>query len=174
MADLIVAPTLAALRECLGAELEHTLRGPVCRVAVRHAAGIPVGDGCGCECAPDPDTGVAGQGDAWVRLVQLVPDALIPGGGSSCPAGWSAVIELGALRCVPLSEDGSALPAEVVEATAMEMLSDLNAMVRVLCCSVLRDRDVTVDYYLPIGPAGNCAGGALQFRVALPSGPGGC
>jgi hypothetical protein len=105
--------------------------------------------------------------------VQLLPDVLLPG-GSVCAPGWSAVIELGVLRCIPLSEDGSALPAATEENTSAELLSDMHAMVRVLCCSVLDDRDVTIDYYLPIGPAGSCAGGALQFRVALPSGPGRC
>lgn len=173
LSDSLVAPLLVALRDCLCAELQRSVLGPACRCMIVHNFTSPVMDGCDCIC----DEG--GQGDAWVRLVRLEPELTAdPVHRHSCPVGWQAVIELGTYRCVPTPEDGEEfLPLEerVVTDSALELLSDMNALLRVLaCCPPLRDMDVGVEFWQPVGPAGGCAGGVLQIRVALSGGPGGC
>jgi hypothetical protein len=166
LSDSLVAPLLTALRDCVCAQLEATPLGATCRCMIVHSFTLATMDGCGCGCD-------AGQGDAWVRLVRLEPDGLVGGlGSTNCPTGWQAIVELGVYRCVPVSEEGEALPQQTVTDTALNMLADMNALIRVLaCCDTLDDRDVSVDFWQPVGPAGSCAGGTLQIRVALPGGP---
>lgn len=169
LVDSLVAPVLLALRDCLCAELAKSLAGPPCRCVIVHSDTFPIMDGCDCTCEPN------GQGDAWTRLVRLEPEvSATPVVTSKCPPGWIAVIELGVHRCIPLTEDGSPLPDRQQNDLALMLLADMNATLRALCCPVLADHDIGVDFWQPIGPAGGCAGGALQIRVALPGGPGGC
>lgn len=172
VADTLVAPLLRALRDCLCAQLQTSPLGGTCRCMIVHSSALPVMDGCDCSC----DGGT--QGDAWVRLVRLDPDtALFATIASVCPPGWQAVIELGTYRCVPIPEEGvEILPESQVDATTMNLLGDMHALLRtVACCPVLRDLSVGVEFYSPIGAEGGCAGGILQLRVALSGGPpGGC
>lgn len=169
LSDPLVAPLLVQLRDCVRTELARAVAGPVCRCAVAHSVVTPTMDGCDCECDD-------GQGDAWVRLVRLEPDETLEGiGPAVCPTGWQAVIELGVYRCVPLPEEGEALEEQVVSDIALAALSDMNALIRVLgCCSALWDTALGVEFWQPVGPAGGCAGGTLQFRVAISGGPGAC
>lgn len=171
LADALVAPLLLELRDCLRGELVRTIRGPVCRCALVHSFTTPVMDACHCECGLSLG-GREAQGDAWVRLVRLEPDVQIAGlTPQQCVPGWQAVIEIGTHRCAPITEDGSALPEEELTTLALDMASDRAALLRVFACSrVLRDRDTLPDFYQPLGPEGRCAGGVLQFRVALPGG----
>jgi hypothetical protein len=169
LSDSLVAPLLVVLRDCVRTELARSTAGPVCRCAIAHSVVTPTMDGCDCECDD-------GQGDAWVRLVRLEPEeSLETIRPSVCPTGWQAVIELGVYRCVPLPEEGEALEEQVVSDIALSALSDMNALIRVLgCCEALRDAFIGVEFWQPVGPSGGCAGGTLQFRVAISGGPGGC
>jgi hypothetical protein len=169
LSDSLVAPLLVALKACLYAELARSTSGKVCRVTVRHSVVTPTMDGCDCECDD-------GQGDAWVRLVRLEPEeSLSLVTPTSCPPGWQAVIELGVYRCVPLPEEGEALSEQDENDIALSALSDMNALVRVYgCCDALADEFRGAEFWQPLGPSGGCAGGALQFRVAISGGPGGC
>lgn len=162
LSDPRAAPLLIGLRDCLRDQLAATVNGRACRTMIVHSAGAPVMDGCACECED-------GQGDAWVRLVRLDPNDATLG---TCDDSWQAVVELGVYRCVPVSEDGGPLDEEQVTEPALEALSDMYALLRVYdCCAALRDTDKGVDYWLPVGPAGGCGGGILQFRVGLPGYP---
>lgn len=172
LSDSLVAPLLVSLRECVRAQLARSISGPVCRASLRHSVVTPTMDGCDCEC---PE----GQGDAWVRLVRLEPDVSNDTGGglqpSSCAPSWLAYVEIGVYRCVPLPEEGEALPEQTEHVISLDALSDMNALLRVLtCCPTLRDTFTAVDFWQPLGPSGGCAGGALQFRVAILGGAGVC
>lgn len=170
LSDSLVAPLLVALRECVRTELARSVNGPVCRASIRHSVVTPTMDGCDCLCED-------GQGDAWVRLVRLDPDGdgqgfALPG---VCPQGWVAIIEMGVYRCVPLPEEGEALPEDTEHQIALAALADMNALVRVVgCCPALRDEHVGVEFWQPLGPTGGCAGSSLQIRVPISGGPGGC
>lgn len=169
LSDNLVAPLLVELRDCLCSQLARTPAGPVCRCMLLHNFSLPPMDGCDCTCEN-------GRGDGWVRLVRLEPEvSLNLTHPTVCPTGWLATIELGVYRCVPLDDSPAAMPAQQVGDIALEMLADMAALIRVLgCCPALADRDVGVDYWQPVGPAGGCAGGTLQIRVAISGGPGGC
>lgn len=170
LSDSLAAPLLVALRECVRAQLARSTSGPVCRASIRHSVVTPAMDGCDCQCAD-------GQGDAWVRLVRLEPDvdnagAVAP---SACPTAWLAVIELGVYRCVPLPEEGEALPEQTEHVISLDALSDMNALLRVLtCCLALADAFIGVDFWQPLGPSGGCAGGMLQFRASILGAVAGC
>jgi hypothetical protein len=169
--DTMVAPLLLVLRDELRRQLLSTMAGRTLRCAVVHSATQPVMDGCVCE--RDVTHGAA-QGDAWVRLGSLNPAVFgnsfttttVP---STCPTVWQASIELGTYRCVPVPDEGQALPEEVVTNTALMLASDMAALLRTLsCCEELQELQVAAEGYSPIGPAGGCAGGALTFTVDLP------
>lgn len=173
LSDSLVAPLLVALRDCLCEQLKSSMYGPVCRCMIVHGFALPIMDGCDCDCDQE------GQGDAWVRLVRLEPEVTLQMvSPQPCPTGWQAVVEMGSYRCVPTPDDGEEelpMDARVVTDSALALLADMNALLRVLgCCDALRDRDVGVDFWQAVGPSGGCAGGTLQIRVALPGGPGGC
>lgn len=177
IADTLLSPILLALRDCLCKQLERSQIGPVCSCYIVHHQSLPTMDGCDCTCEPVDAEERAGRGSASVRVVRLAPDLGPYGTGPSpCPTGWQVTLAMVVYRCIPLPEDEeSVLPAAVQTATALELNSDLAAMLRVLgCCQELRDRDMGVDFAGPLGPAAGCAGWEIQFSLALAGPPGGC
>lgn len=176
LSDALISPIMLSLRDCLSAELARSPAGPVCRAFLAWGQVPPSMDGCSCECT-DVD-GDHGQGDAWVRLVRLDPQTFTSGGAATamnCPLGWLASIEIGYYRCTPLSEDGGALPAQEATDSALTMAGDMAALLRVLsCCQALDERQPAVDGFTPLGGIGGCAGGAIVFQVALPTGRSQC
>lgn len=176
--DTMLSPILLGLRDCLCAQLERSQAGPVCACYVVHNQSLPTMDGCDCTCEPPPgEEERAGRGSASVRIVRLVPDLGAYGvGPSPCPTGWQVTLAMVVYRCIPLPEDeDSVLPPEVHTATALELNSDLAAMLRVLgCCDELADRDLAVDFAGPVGPSGGCAGWEMQFSMTMAGAPGGC
>lgn len=177
VADQLVGPLLIALRDCLCAEVQKSITGPVCRCYVAWDQGLPIQDGCTCECAA-PD-GRAGVGDAWARLVSVSPNlgsgvsALGTGAGgvdaSVCFTGWVATIELGVARCHPEPGDPQKpLPAQTNTDVALWRLSDFAAMRRAwTCCPLLADVPSVPVLFTPFGPSGNCSGGTLSINVEL-------
>jgi hypothetical protein len=176
LVDALVAPLLLELRDCAVKQLGLSIAGPVCRAFLAWGGAPPVMDGCHCGCQVSP--GVTGNGDAWVRLSNLGPDpAMVPRGvAAGCPTGYVATIGIGHYRCIPIPDDGSALPAQTMTDTALMLLSDAAALRRVLtCCTALTDDTRTgqgtlvVQGYNPIR-AGDCGGGELLIRVPLERG----
>lgn len=171
VADRLTYPTASALRDCLAEQLAATLFGPVCRVGVRYgAAGAAAFDGCDCTCT-DP----AGQGAAWVRVVQVAPAPIDGRGARSggpiratpCRAPWLVTYELGVTRCYPVSNDGAPLPVDQVDATAQRFLSDQSAIMRAVNCCPKLDQHSGVEFVRldALGPSGGCAGAVATIRV---------
>lgn len=175
--DTYVAPLLLELRECWRAELARTLSGRVCRCWVHWGATAPVMDGCHCNCD-------GGNGDGWVRLVELSAD---PGTGSftegrnrfgnaGCVPGVIATVAIGSYRCIPMSEDGSRLPEATENSIGLLQQSELMAFLRLLnCCPAWTDEETrdrlrigsaALHRYQPIRVA-DCAGGEGQIRVVM-------
>lgn len=176
IADTLVGPLLLGLRDCLAAEAQKTLSGPVCRCYVAWDQGIPVMDGCSCECM---DGGRKGSGDAWVRLASVAPN-LGPGVGATpiggaawdpavCFVGWVVTIELGIVRCHPVPQDpAKPMPAQTNTDLSLSRLSDFAAMRRAWsCCQALAGKYSAPVLFTPLGPSGDCSGGTLTISVEL-------
>lgn len=177
LADNLVAQLLLALRDCLCAEVQKTITGPVCRCYVAWDQGVPVMDGCTCECSIEGQSGV---GDAWVRLVTVSPNlgtgvgtGVAGGSGlwdaSVCFLGWVATIELGIMRCHPQPEDpAQPMPAQANTDVALWRLSDFRAMRQAwFCCPALENLTSMPVLFTPVGPSGGCSGGTLTINVEL-------
>jgi hypothetical protein len=174
--DTLLSPVLLGVRDCLCEQLRSSVAGPVCQCYVVHNQALPTMDGCDCTCVErELDALHAGRGEATVRVVRLEPDVTTLIGPGPCAVGWQAVISMVTYRCVPTAEGDDVLPPEVRTSSALELNSDLTAMLSVLaCCDELTERDRSVDWAGPIGPIGGCGGWETQFRVTLPGGPGRC
>jgi len=144
-----VTEVMAALADCVCTEVNAI--APTCWCGM--TAGTDVAwDYCG-EC----DGGHCGM--AWVRLVGVTPYDIFPFPviDPGCARPLAALIEVGALRCIPTLADGAPLDeATMAEVTALQM-ADMWALRRaVLCCGY---RDLALNVYDPLGPQGGCIGG---------------
>jgi len=178
MADSLVAPLVLMLRDCLAYEVARGLGGPVCRPYVWWGPTAPVMDGCHCDC--DSPDGRPGNGDAWVRWVELTPD---PGNGyvegrsrmaAGCEPGLIASIAMGTYRCSPVPADPreGPLPADTETTSSLLKHADLMAILRVnKCCPMWKDDTMqigspTFQRAAPIRQA-DCAGVEAIIRVPL-------
>lgn len=179
MADSLVAPLLLMLRDCLAYEVARGLGGPVCRPFVWWGPQPPVMDGCRCNCTDGE--GRNGNGDAWVRWVELTVD---PGTGSftegrnrlanGCAPGLIATIAMGTYRCSPVPDDPREGPLPAATETTSSLLkhADLMAILRVnACCPMWKDDTLkignpTFQRAVPIRQA-DCAGVEATVRVPL-------
>jgi hypothetical protein len=145
-------PRLLALQQCLCDEI--TARGlpAPCFCGVIHGNLVPA-DYC--------DTGLAGNGMAWVRLVGIAEvQGQDPTQASMCGSPLEAVVEVGILRCaITLHEDGTP-PTEVEQFEAARLAAaDMAASLAALRCCINK-KDVKVMAWQPLGPDGGCTGGA--------------
>lgn len=173
--DQLFVPLMAALRDCLAAQLPPTPAGRACRAYLYWGQNPPVMDGCHCDCTTGDGPG---NGDCWVRLARVDPDTGVglyaAGAGAvlasaECPLGWIVTLGLGTYRCVPVPDAGGPLPEATVSATTAMLASDLTAVRQVLgCCPTLDDLTWVPVTYLPMRAA-DCGGGEFQIRVALPA-----
>lgn len=167
LADDLVGPLLLGLRDCLAAELKHTLSGPVCRAYVPWDTATPVMDGCDCEC----DTG---KGDAWVRFVRMDPQrsnlgSTGVGDPPGCPPSWVATIDLGVARCHPVPSGSAPLDPQTITDTSLLRLSDGRALRRVVrCCRALDRFPTSAGPIVPLPPQGGCSGVVLTIQVEIP------
>lgn len=176
IADTLVGPLLLALRDCLAAEANKTITGPVCRCYVAWDQGVPVLGGCACECNTPEGRGI---GEAWVRLASVAPNlgqGVSGGSGAgaiwdsaTCFLGWVATIEMGIVRCHPAPEDPTKpLPPQQITDVSLWRVSDFAAMRRAWkCCPSLEDVRSLPVLFSPFGVSGNCSGGTLTINVEL-------
>jgi hypothetical protein len=67
------------------------------------------------------------------------------------------MIEVGALRCFPILEDGEILAPNDMNHLAAEQMQDAHALYRaLLCCDA---PSMVVQAWTPLGPEGGCVGG---------------
>jgi hypothetical protein len=150
----------------------------VCQALTERGAGEP------CWCGPWHGETVAwdycdacGEGEpsgmAWVRLVgtftyQVFPVALVQGG---CRLPLAYTLEIGAIRYMPqMASDGSLPEPNVVAEGALAALKDHDAILWALsCCKPdgIRGWEIALDSYQPLGPQGNCGGGAWTAHVTF-------
>jgi hypothetical protein len=163
---------LAQLLDCACTRLADYGR-PVCFCCTRHAAGAGPMDFCDCGCT----TPSGGQGSLLGRVVAVAPSSTPFTTATSAPGHCprpdsTATLELAVYRCAAsMSDDGQPPDCATQTAEAEAFILDA-ALLRssVLCCA--SDLDDQYGYrvqptiWTPIGPAGGCAGGALQVLAS--------
>lgn len=158
---------LVTLTGCLEATLSH-YEAPTCRVFVA-PGGPPAWDVC-CDCHE-------GEGQAWVQVDRVYATDNFPAeqtGANRCrPAEFAAVIRMGVLRCAATVDDQAEIPsADRLIADAWKVQRDRVAMYDALTCCFLDDADpgtYVVGPWTPLGPAGGCVGGTIEFTLQFPN-----
>lgn len=129
----------------------------------------------GAQAVPDGGCGTGGCGKAWVRLDRMYPSINFPSQdatGREQGTRLAAVIELGVLRCIPVSnpaKQGSPpTDVQLTDATILQ-LRDASAMFATLtCCETLTSRATMLGAYTP-RDAGDLGGGVWPITVELTS-----
>lgn len=163
--DRTVWPILWHLQQCVAYQLGLAGR-PVCHFPIYWHSRHPAADACDCTCED------GGQGQAWVRMVQITRSAVAPARLANCANGvYDLRLELGVYRCAPVPEGRSATVPEPVEsAHAAGMYRDAEALRAALrCCATLQKIGIepTLVSQSPIGPSGACAGVELQAELQV-------
>lgn len=147
----LVALALTELVDCVCEQLKVNGAGDTCWCGLLPGA-IPGFDYCAGECAND----VCGMG--WVRLVSVFPYSIFPvpvtDDRCALPLAWA--VEVGAVRCMPLTEDGSPLSAQLMTEVALNQIFDARALHAAMKCC---DLSIAAELYTPYGPEGGCVGG---------------
>jgi hypothetical protein len=152
-----IADAVDELVTCVCDRLETHGGGPVCW------CGLYPGDEVSWEFCGACDGDACGM--AWVRLMGVFPYSTfpVPAPDLNCtlPLAWQ--VEVGALRCLPESDD---LPApDQLAGTSLTMMADATALYQALrCCSASQ---VAPELWTPLGPQGGCVGGAWSAYLAV-------
>jgi hypothetical protein len=107
---------------------------------------------------------------AYVRLARAFPYTAFPAQEFALPSTCTTAIgfdlEVGALRCVPVHEDGSGLePAETLD-MALTTTADMAALHHAIACC-FDPPILLLTEWAPLGPQGGCVGGAWTFQVGM-------
>jgi hypothetical protein len=162
LSDLAIEPTMLALKDCL---CEQLTAAPPCFCGIVPGALVAAdyvdcGSGSGC-------------GMAWVRLDSLYPSVQFPNpaaGTGTCATPLAARIEMGVIRCAPVTDARGEPPGESAQQQATDrQLADAMAMYRaIICCQTgTSRRRLSVGAYTPIGPDGGYAGGRWLLTVPV-------
>lgn len=144
---------LIELSVCLCTEIETVQGYPLCWCGV-YPGGVPSYDYCG-GC----DGGRCGMGFVTVDGGGLYTSFGQNAGyrPSSCSSGLQVSVQIGVLRCMPFTNDGSLPEPNDMTETAVLLLDDMQAMRRAATCCFGGDL-ILLDYQ-PIPAQGGCVGG---------------
>jgi hypothetical protein len=154
-----ITPHLVTLTECVCEELAATGAGPTCWCGM-YAGALPAWDYCG-SCDGD----VCGMG--YVRVVTAFPYEVfpIPTLDNTCRRELAWQIEVGAMRCIPVHDDGLPLAeADMAEVWVGQMLDTWALYKALTCCEA---PGMSVQSYTPVGPEGGCVGGFWTAYVSM-------
>lgn len=162
--DTRIFPLALRLAECLCGELAEAGGPETC------FCGVLAGDTVTMDyCSP---CGGGRCGMAWVRIASVLPLAAVGFNvnfavSEKCAPALAGVFEVGVLRCAPTFAPGGELPSLADQLAAAELqASDMGAAGRAASCCFAKDgRFVTVGSWNPIGPVGDCLGGAWTVTV---------
>jgi len=153
-----VIDSLAMLTTGVCEELRTSGAGPLCWCGL-HPGAVVSWEYCG-QCSGD----ACGMG--YVRLAGVFPYSTFPVQivDFQCTAPLAWVVEVGALRCMPMPSDGEIASPDELALVTVEQVLDAQALYRALKCYGL---EVAVESYTPVGPAGGCVGGFWRAYLAL-------
>jgi hypothetical protein len=149
-----ITPLLEEVLACVVATFDDCGGDPFCRTGV--VAGQVAWDDC-CTCGD-------GDGQLWARMSEWAPDPeFTQPGPTGCLQPSLLVVEVGALRCIPVLDSQGKAPsaAEEAAAAARTYLDAQLISKGVLCCVPAR----TWLGWSPLGYEGGCGGGAHQFEI---------
>lgn len=133
---------------------------PVCREFINPGPDAPH-DTC--------QTSKFGDGQLWVAHLDEQPGWPSPTGlPTTCATLWTEVIELGIVRCArgKVTDQGTAPPAEDVSYDAEIQQRDRHALRQaILCCWGVEGKDLVIQSWVPIPPAGGCVGGVWTVAI---------
>lgn len=155
----LITPHLVSLSECVCEELTERGAGPLCSCTFYPGA-LPAFDGCS-ECT----SGTCGMG--WLRVVTAFPSDSFPlqSFDPHCRKEMVWQLEIGAVRCMPVEQDGGPLDEQTLAEVWVGQMLDAEAIARaVFCCDV---PSIMLDTYTPIGPDGGCVGGSWSVFAGL-------
>lgn len=118
------------------------------------------------ECEPGEDGSVCSQ--AWVRVMgaQIINVAEQSFESGSCGGEVQLTLEVGALRCFGIPEDGEAPSATDVMAAAFQAIVDMQT---IYCTAMSTEvwTKITAGTWVPNGPLGGQYGGVWTFDVVV-------
>lgn len=153
------AERLVELSMCLCDAVKSSCGSELCWCGV-YPGGIPAWDYCG-SCSDRCGMGFVTVAGASLYTTFGQPDQSV----APCDRPLQAEVLLGVLRCVPLEEDGSAVPASAMTDVALMLMADLDAIRRaVVCCF---KGDAVLLGYEPLPEAGGCVGGQWRAVIGL-------
>lgn len=146
------------LVDCVCTALTNFGAGPTCWCGLY--PGVEVAHDYCTDCGND----VCGMG--YVRLALGSPYSTFPNPAiddrCALPMMWA--VEVGALRCMPSSEDGSGLDEQTLaEVSLRTMLDSLALRDAIKCCT----GSWGLGPWTPVGPLGMCVGGYWQAFLAV-------
>lgn len=117
-------------------------------------------------------------GLAWVRIAGVEANqrfADFERSGTCFTHTRTATLEMGVVRCAPMTPKETVPGADAWTATALQVDSDYEAMEAALCCAygdleVLGDNPPVIGQYEPLGVDGNCIGGTMTVVVEVSCG----
>lgn len=116
------------------------------------------------------------EGSAWIRVVSISPTDNFPsprGDASNCaPVALAVVLELGVLRCRPVTAAGDAskivTSAQWAEVSRLVM-NDAAALRRAACCMVALAGNGVIGTWSPEAVEANCVGGTMTVTIQAPN-----
>lgn len=166
MLDNIVFSQMAAIAECLCAQIKENDLPGLC------FCGILGGDGPYDMTGVGDDCEEGGCGQAWVRFVTGYPSTEVGVAlqtPNNCKSnGFGYDLEVGITRCVTIPDDGEAMDhAEMLAASQLQIADMLTMQQALLCCNALNSEDFVLGAYIPIGPEGGILGGRWILSITL-------
>lgn len=154
-----LASKVAELVECVCTYLSTEGGGKPCWCGFYPGSEVSW-DYCG-SCSGD----TCGMG--YVRIVDSYQSSNFPNQETDpvrCQSPLAVQLAVGALRCMPMNEDGS-LPTEAVMwEVGLAVMADMTAMLQAIDCCV---DDYALGAYEPQGPQGGCVGGQWTMWISL-------
>lgn len=147
--------------ECLCAEVNQSIGGPVCWCGMVPGAQVAMD-----HCGPCTSGGQCGQ--AWFRLNRAYGSNRFPQpvfDATSCQAPLAYEWQAGVWRCVPVWDGGEDAPPTVPQqlTASLIQISDMQAVYRAILCCVTDE--AALGQYTPVGPNGGCGGGFWTFAT---------
>jgi hypothetical protein len=158
----LILDTLQLLLECVQEALGD--EDPVCRVFINPGPDAPHD-----VCSTAMIDGVEVNGQLWVAHLGTTSGWPSPTGlPTTCATTFTNRAEIGIVRCVEskLTDDGDIPDAVLITNDALAQERDRQTLLNaIICCMPVQGKDLVIEEWTPIPPAGGCVGGVWTFNI---------